>query len=148
MVHRIMKTWKTALIILLVLGAGVAAAQRKAVTAPTANIRSGPGTNYEIIWKVEKYHPIQVVETSGAWYQFRDFENDRGWIHQSLTGDLDTVITNRDDCNIRSGPGTSYDVVFKVEKGIPFKVIERKDKWVHLEHEDGDRGWIHEALVW
>jgi SH3-like domain-containing protein len=113
-----------------------------------ANIRSGPGTNYQIIWKVEKYHPIHVIETSGAWYHFRDFENDKGWIHKSLTGKIPTVITNRDECNIRSGPETTYDILFKVEKGIPFKVIGRQGKWIHLEHADGDRGWIYSALVW
>lgn len=132
----------------LLLTAGAAQAQRQAVTASVANIRSGPGTNYQIIWKVEKYHPIDVIETSGAWYHFRDFENDKGWIHKSLTGKIPTVITNRDECNIRSGPGTTYDILFKVEKGIPFKVIGRQGKWIHLEHADGDRGWIYSALVW
>ena len=136
------------LIALTLLSAGVAEAQRMAVTSSVANIRSGPGTQYQIMWKIEKYHPIQVIETSGAWYQFRDFENDRGWIHKSLTGDTPTVITNRDECNIRSGPGTDHQIIFKVEKGIPFKVIGRKDKWIHLEHADRDRGWIHSNLVW
>lgn len=143
-----MKTLTTGLMLALLLTAGAAQAQRQAVTASVANIRSGPGTNYQIIWKVEKYHPIHVIETSGAWYHFRDFENDKGWIHKSLTGKIPTVITNRDECNIRSGPGTTYDILFKVEKGIPFKVIGRQGKWIHLEHADGDRGWIYSALVW
>jgi SH3-like domain-containing protein len=143
-----LKTLRTVLILALVLTAGAAQAQRLSVTASVANIRSGPGTNYQIIWKVEKYHPFHVIETSGAWYHFRDFENDKGWIHKSLTGKIPSVITNRDECNIRSGPGTTYDILFKVEKGIPFKVIGRQGKWIHLEHADGDRGWIHSALVW
>ena len=142
-----MKTLIKILVIILVTAAGAAEAQRRAVTSSVANIRSGPGTKYQIIWKVEKYHPIHVIETSGAWYQFRDFENDKGWIHKSLTGKTPTVITNRDECNIRSGPATTYKIIFKVEKGIPFKVIERKGKWIHLEHADGDRGWIHSTLV-
>ena len=35
-----------------------------------------------------------------------------------------------------------------VQDGIPFKVISRKGQWVHIEHADGDRGWIHKSLVW
>lgn len=143
-----MKTLISILVVLLVLTAGIAQGQRMAVTSSVANIRSGPGTKYQIVWKVEKYHPIDIIEKSGGWYHFRDFENDKGWIHNSLTGKTPTVITNRDDCNIRSGPATSSKIVFKVEKGIPFKVIGRKDKWIHLEHADGDRGWIHSTLVW
>ena len=136
------------LIALIVLTAGAAEAQRMTVTASVANIRNGPGTGYQIIWKVEKYHPIHVIETAGAWYRFRDFEKDEGWVHKSLTGKIPAVITKRNDCNIRSGPGTSHEVVFKVEKGIPFKVIGRQGKWIHLEHADGDSGWIHSSLVW
>lgn len=143
-----MKTLISILVVLLVVTAASAQAQRMAVTSSVANIRSGAGTKYPIIWKVEKYHPIHVIEQSGAWYHFRDFENDKGWIHKSLTGKTPTVITNQDDCNIRSDPTTSSKIVFKVEKGIPFKVIGRQGKWIHLEHADGDRGWIHSTLVW
>jgi len=35
-----------------------------------------------------------------------------------------------------------------VEKGIPFKVLGHKDNWLHVEHADGDQGWIHASLVW
>jgi SH3-like domain-containing protein len=143
-----LKKFTRALIILLLLTAGTAQAQRLAVTSSVANIRSGPGTKYQIVWKVEKYHPIEVIETSGDWYHFRDFENDEGWIHKSLTGKIPTVITDSDECNIRSGPATSHKIVFKVEKGIPFKVIGRQGKWIHIEHADGDRGWIYSTLVW
>ncbi|MGD8470221.1 MAG: SH3 domain-containing protein, partial [Desulfobacteraceae bacterium] len=59
-----------------------------------------------------------------------------------------TVITNNDACNIRSGPGTSHKILFTVEKGIPFKVLKRQGSWIHIEHADGDKGWIHKSLVW
>jgi len=53
--------------LLIVLLAGVANAERLAISAPVANIRSGPGTDHEVIWKVQKYFPILVIEKSGAW---------------------------------------------------------------------------------
>jgi SH3-like domain-containing protein len=31
---------------------------------------------------------------------------------------------------------------------VPFKVLDRKGEWLHVEHADGDRGWIHSSLVW
>jgi len=138
-----------ALTILPVASPGAAAASgRMAVSAAVANIRSGPGTQYDVLWQIEKYHPIEVLQSSGAWLQFRDFEGDRGWIHQSLVADIPTVITRQDACNVRSGPGTDYPVVFSVDKGVPFKIIARKGKWIEVEHADGDRGWIHESLTW
>ncbi len=134
--------------ILVIAYSNGAAAERLAVSAPVANIRSGPGTTYDIIWKVEKYHPLNVFETSGPWYHFRDFEGDEGWIHQSLVRKISSIITNKEKCNIRSGPGTGFDIVLTVEKGVPFKAIQHKGNWIHILHADGDKGWIHRSLVW
>ena len=137
------------IILLLVLVFSTTAfAERLAVSAPVANIRSGPGTRHNILWKVEKFFPILVIDKSGEWYQFKDFENDRGWVHKSLVGKIPAVITKNDKCNIRSGPGTTHNVLFTVEKGIPFKVLKRQGSWINIEHSDGDKGWIHKALVW
>jgi SH3-like domain-containing protein len=143
-----MKRCSILLIFLVVINAGAATAERLAVVAPTANIRSGPGTQYDILWKVEKYYPLLVIEKSESWYYFRDFEDDKGWVHQSLVEKVETVITNKDLCNIRSGPGTGEKILFTVEKGIPFKVLKRTDSWLNIEHADGDKGWIHNSLVW
>ncbi|MCK5193429.1 MAG: SH3 domain-containing protein, partial [Desulfobulbaceae bacterium] len=71
-----------------------------------------------------------------------------GWVHKSLISKISSVITDRENCNIRSGPGAGYKILFTVESGIPFKVIKRKGKWIHIQHADGDKGWIHKSLVW
>lgn len=128
--------------------ATVALAERLAISSSTANIRSGPGTNHEILWKVEKYHPILVERKAGEWYSFVDYEGDKGWVHKSLVGDIPTAITAKEKCNVRSGPGTDNPVVFTVGSGIPFKIIGEKGGWRHILHADGDKGWIHNSLLW
>ncbi len=133
---------------LVLLGSGVAMAQRMAVSASLANIRSGPGTQYDIIWKVEKFYPVLILKKSGNWFRFRDFEADEGWIHNSLLQNIDTIITTAEACNIRKGPGTKYDILFTAGKGIPFKVLNRRGSWLEIQHADGDRGWLHKSLVW
>lgn len=144
-----MKDFKKFLIFWVIfLTAGTAFAERLAVSVPKANIRSGPGSEYEVIWNCEKYYPIDVLKKSGEWYRFKDFEGDEGWIHNSIVDDTRTVITKTEKSNIRSGPGTEFDIVFTVEKGVPFKVIEKKEDWLNIQHADGDKGWIFETLVW
>ena len=143
-----MKVQSIITFLLIMLLAGIASAERLAVSAPVANIRSGPGTSHNILWKVEKYFPLRIIEKSGEWYHFEDFEGDKGWVHQSLVSKISAVITKKDACNIRSGPGTGNKIIFTVEKGIPFKVLERKGNWIHIEHADGDKGWIHKSLIW
>ena len=143
-----MKNYAWITVFLLLTMAHVVSAERMAVSVPIANIRSGPGENYDILWAVEKYHPLDVFKKSGQWYHFRDFEGDEGWIHKSLLDNVPSVITKTENCNIRSGPDTHFEVLFEVEKGIPFKALERKGHWIQIQHADGDKGWIHESLVW
>ncbi len=125
-----------------------ALAERLAITASIANIRSGPGSSYDILWSVQKYYPFEVIKKEGAWYQFRDFEDDSGWVHDSLAGKLQTVITAKPNCNVRTGAGTENEIVFSVGIGVPFKVLEQKNNWLRVLHADGDQGWIHDSLVW
>jgi SH3-like domain-containing protein len=128
--------------------ADVVHAERLSVKADIANIRSGPNTDEAVIWQVEKYHPLKVIQKQGNWYLFEDFEDDRGWIHNSLLADTRTVIVKNQKCNVRSGPGTDNDIRFTVDKGVPFKVLGEKEDWLHVIHSDGDQGWIHRSLVW
>jgi SH3-like domain-containing protein len=135
-------------IVLVIIFSSAALAERLTVGSSIANIRSGPGTKYDILWKAGKYHPILVLKKSGSWYRFRDFEGDKGWIHKSLVRNIPSVITNKEKCNVRSGPGTKYKILFATEKGVPFKTLKRKGNWIHVQHADGDKGWIHKSLVW
>lgn len=133
---------------LAVSGAASAWAERLSVKVGVANIRSGPNTNETVIWQVEKYHPLNVIQKQGQWCFFEDFEGDRGWISRSLLDKTRSVIVKKDNCNVRSGPGTDTDIRFTVDKGVPFKVLAEKGVWLQVVHSDGDQGWIHKSLVW
>jgi len=143
-----MKPCAVMIMILLLVFSSAAWAERWAVAVSVANVRSGPGEHTDILWEVEKYYPLNVFKKSGQWYHFRDFEGDEGWIYKSLVSKIPSIITKKEKCNIRSGPGTGFSIVFTVEKGVPFKVIKRKGSWIYIEHADGDKGWISNSLVW
>lgn len=126
----------------------VFAEERLSVVASVANMRSGPGTEEQTLWQVEQYHPFIIIEKKGNWYKVKDYENDTAWLHNSLLGKIDTVITTKDKINVRSKPDSKSSVAFKVDKGVPFKVIERKGNWIKIQHADGDAGWIQNTLIW
>ena len=134
--------------ILMILYADAVLAQRYAVSAAIANIRSGPGTQHDILWQVERYYPIVVLERKGPWIRFKDFEGDQGWIFANLIRKIPAVITKNEQCNLRAGPGTKYKIVDTAERGVPFKVLDAKGNWLHVQHADGDKSWIHKSLVW
>jgi SH3-like domain-containing protein len=147
-VNRPLKYLLAALGVMMVLvGSGIAA-ERMTVTATVANLRSGPGSKYEVLWQVEKFHPVLVIEKTKDWYKIKDFEGDMAWIHSSLLGNINGVITIKTKCNVRSGPDKSGKILFTVERGVPFKVLQRSGNWIEIEHADGEVGWIYDSLVW
>ncbi|MBF0204433.1 MAG: SH3 domain-containing protein [Desulfamplus sp.] len=122
--------------------------ERLSVKAKLANVRSSPKIDGEVLWQIEMYYPVIVVEKKDGWVKFKDFENDIAWIHGSLVDNTASVITIKDKCNVRKGPGTDQSLAFTVERGVPFKVLEKKDDWIKIQHADGETGWIFKSLLW
>jgi len=147
-VNRLLKCMLPAVVGIMVIIGPVLAAERMAVKASIANLRSGPGSKYEVLWQVEKYHPILIIEKKKNWYKIKDFEGDMAWIHKSLLGEINGVITTKAKCNVRSKPDKKSKIMFTVERGVPFKVLKRSGNWIRIEHADGEIGWIYKSLVW
>lgn len=137
-----------AFLLVLILPAAGLCEERAAVKPKLANVRSGPGIDNDVVWQLERYHPLLVLEKKSEWVKFKDFEGDVAWIHGSLLDHTESVISIKENCNVRKGPGTNYPIVFTVERGVPFKVLSKKEKWIEIEHVDGDKGWIYSSLVW
>src|SRR5512139_357704 len=101
---------------LLLASAGSAAAERMAVSVKEANVRAAPQPNADVLWKVEKYHPLDVLEASGVWLRFKDYEGDGGWIHKTMVDKTPSVITKQNGCQLRAGPSTDQPVLIKIDK--------------------------------
>jgi SH3-like domain-containing protein len=145
---KIKSLWFCGVMVFLLLCEIAQAEQRVSVSVPEAKIRSGAGNNFDVLWKSEKYFPFSVIKKNGEWYQVKDFQGDEGWVHQSQVGNAASVITTKDKNSLRSEPKPDAKVLFSVGLGIPFKVLKRNNKWILVEHADGDKGWIHESTVW
>ncbi len=136
------------LLALSLLAAPALAADYVSVQREKVNIRSGPGTDHEILWEVFRGFPLQVTERRGEWARIVDFEGDRGWIYSPLVGSAKTVIVKVNTANMRVGPGTNYEVMATVRYGVVFEPVERRREWIKVQHADGTTGWIHDTLLW
>lgn len=135
--------------LILSMGVGAAWAARIAVKSDIANMRFGPGTDHEVLWQVEKYHPFIVMDRKGKWIKVKDYEGDQAWVHESIvSAKVRGVVTVKSKCNVRNKPSTKGDVKFTVEKGVPFKVLKTQGNWLKIQHADGESGWIYKTLVW
>lgn len=145
---RIVRMVLVGLILSSVIHASICVAEIVSIKAPKANIRSGPGTRYKILWSVGKFYPLQVLKRKGKWYRVRDFEGDVGWVYRKATSKIPAVVVKVRQANIRSGPGAQYQVDFFAERGTAFQLIKQVGNWIQIRHLDGDMGWIFRSLVW
>lgn len=118
------------------------------VSKDGVNIRSGPGTDQEILWEVFKGFPLQVLKRDDKWVQVKDFEGDTGWIYASLLSKEQTVIVKVDTANMRVGASKDYEILASVKYGVVFTPIEKEGDWVKVKHDDGTSGWIYIKLLW
>ncbi len=121
------------------------------VSAPEANLRSGPGTKYEKLWEVFKYMPLKRLSRKGLWYRVSDVDGDKYWVYGPLiTSKFKCAVIKDEKANVRSGPGTKYAQVSisPAMKYYSFKVIKVKGLWVNVTDEYGAKGWIYKPLLW
>lgn len=112
-------------------------------------IRSGPGTNHDIVGFLNNGARVSVTETAKGgslnWGKI-----DKGWIclsyvvmdTQEQTSVTGTVkVDGGGQLRIRKGPGTSYDVAGYLDNGVKVTILEKKTVgsavWGRI-----DKGWI------
>lgn len=115
-------------------------------------IRAAPGLETEVYWLAFKDYPLQVLDQQGDWLRIKDFANDSGWVYAPLTKQERTFIVRVQQANLRAGPGINYEIVAQAVYGVVFQFLEVEagvgGNWLHVRHQDGTRGWIHEKLLW
>ena len=126
----------------------VAAAEYVSVSKDGVNMRSAPSTDSEILWEVFRGFPLKVLARQDKWVQVIDFEGDKGWIYSPLLSEQKTHIVKVDTANMRSGPGTNYEVVAKVKYGVVFRPVSNDGEWTKVVHDDGTEGWMYNNLMW
>ncbi len=132
----------------LAFAAAPALAEMVSIKGSVVNMRSGPGTNTEVLWELERGYPLQVLQRKGSWLQVKDFENDTGWVARALTGKTPHHIVKANIANIRSGPGTGYRIVGKAERYDLMRTRGAKSGWIRVEGRDGIKGWMSKRLLW
>lgn len=69
-----------------------------------ANVRKGPGTNYESLGKLQRGKALSVLGKSGEWYQV-EYYGDYAYVHQSLLQN-DAPTNEQSDTYAGAQPGT------------------------------------------
>jgi len=129
----------------IMLGATVnyAQASQGVINYDVVNIRSGPGTSYQLAGTILKNSQVTILQTQGDWKQV-SFGKITGWIagqYIDAVGIGQIVITG-DWANLRSGPGTNYTAVGKVNKGETYTLLSKDGDWYHILDLNGQEAYI------
>lgn len=122
----------------------------RSITKDNVNVRSGPSTNHNVLFRVGHGYPIKVEQTKAGWIKFKDWEGDTGWVSEDFVGKTKTVVITKDMINVRSGPGTDKAAIRKVSRGDIYKVIKQQSGWIRVAYYDNNEpiGWIRQDLAW
>lgn len=137
-----------AILILLALLFATLLSEAAMIKAKKANVRSGPGLDKRVLFVYRTNAPLEIIEEDGKWIKVRDFENEIGWVSYKVVNiEKRGAIVKVANANIRKGPSLKHPVIFLAGYGVAFEVIKAENDWFQIKHEDGDTGWIQEALV-
>ena len=148
-----------------------------AVTTPDIlNVRSGPGLDYDILTTVPKGTQATIIGIgpNSEWYKVNlGVLSGPAWIYAGLTtvtgslanvrqytqAEVDGIETGADNplaitvptiLNVRSGPGTEYEIVTTVAQGTQAEIIGigPQDEWFLVELDSlDDPAWIYQDLT-
>ncbi|PKM78889.1 MAG: hypothetical protein CVU88_08640, partial [Firmicutes bacterium HGW-Firmicutes-13] len=121
------------------------------VKVSVLNVREGPGTNYRIIGRVTLNQQLEILERRQDWLRVKLPNNQAGWVAAEFvkeTGQaFKTIRVNANLVNIRSGPGTNYSIITRVQRNDELQVLNREGDWYQILLPNKQVGWIAGWLV-
>jgi N-acetylmuramoyl-L-alanine amidase len=123
------------------------------VEANILNVRSGPGLDYKVIGQISNSETYRVLEEKNSWYKIRINSDQDGWVASWLvqiektTGSIKQVESTVNPLNVRSGPGTSFQVITQVRPEQTFPFVKEEGDWIQIELNDQEKGWVAKWLI-
>ncbi len=125
------------------------------------NIRKGPGTGNSVLGKLPADCYAYIVEEQDGWTKINTGSIKGGYVSSDYLFSPAEVMSICDreklvsaeittsTLNVRSGPGTWYDIISKVKKGqsYPTVLAQSFEGWIAIELKDGTIGYVSETYV-
>ena len=131
-----------------------AATDMRTVTASSLNFRTGPSTSYSIINVLMNGQKVEYISTSGSWLKVK-YNGVTGYVHgdyvtkgttdNSTTGTTKYVSASV-GLNVRSGAGTSYSKLGKLEYKEKVTVLSTSNGWSKINY-NGKTGYVDSTYL-
>ncbi|ELC8387859.1 SH3 domain-containing protein [Clostridium perfringens] len=110
------------------------------------NMRSGPGSNYGVIGTLRNNDEVEIIKEVDGWYEIK-FNGKVGYASKSYITIVNegsnngteseikegTVYGVSTNLNVRTGPGTSYQVIGYLLSGDKVKILGEENGWYKVQ---------------
>ena len=134
--------------------ADVKSIEYRTVTGNSVNFRTGPGTNYSSVGKLNKGYKVEYIGISGSWANIK-YNGKVGYIHKdyisSSSGISDnnvksTKIVTASSLNFRRGASTSASKIGSLPKGTEVGFISESNGWSKISYK-GKVGYVSSSYL-
>lgn len=141
-----------AFLLVLVSSVPAEAATLRPIDHDGLNVRSGPGTEYEIVGGLGYDQWATVLGREGDWYRVRLQSGVEGWVagwfsRVLLEDEQRYAVVDTDILNVRREPGLDAPVLARVYEGQYVRLLEMIPEWWRIQLDDGTEGWVFAQYV-
>ena len=105
------------------------------VTAPSLNIRTGPGTQFAKVNTVTLGAILRIYNSKNGWYKIS--KNREEWVSGNFVDDvIRASVFSDDELNVRSGPGVEFAIVGTYLTGEELFIHEIEGTWAKIGLDD------------
>lgn len=113
------------------------------VNTSSLNVRSGPSTNYKVVFTLKKNTVVTKQATSGSWFKIKSGSKTGYVSSKYLTAVKKVNVSstssnqykvNASSLNARSGPSTNYKVVFTMKKNAVVTKQATSGSWFKIKY--------------
>ncbi|MFS0861688.1 SH3 domain-containing protein [Fredinandcohnia sp. 179-A 10B2 NHS] len=134
------------------------AEQTAIINTTVLNVREGPGLSYAKVAQVKQGEKYTIIEKKNDWVKLQLSSGKTGWVASWLikeestktpttnNGTSSIVVSTVDGLRLRSGPGTSFQVIGSLNKGNEATFIESSESWTKVSL-NGHIGWVSSQYI-
>lgn len=139
----------------------VSAENQSTVQANTVvNVRDNPGLDQNVIGKMEIGKAYPLIKEEEGWLEIQFTSSLTGWVagylvtkngenveEKPIEEEKITSLSNKatiieNGLRLRKGPGTNYQVITSLGKGIEVTILSTNGEWYQIKTDLGS-GWVH-----
>lgn len=141
--------------------------QEGIVNTSVLNIRTGPSTFYNVIYKAKKSEKVSILEKNNGWYKVKLSNGKLGWassdyikISQTNSNSNETVKNNpvslsgqkgkvnvSSKLNLRKEASTSSSIITKLSNGQVVDLLEKNNGWYKVKLSNEQVGWASSGYI-